>query len=367
MEIDLYRDDGIVHVITPSVSHLDKTMWVATYFGNCRYDGRNWRGYYAHETGFPSDFTNFVKGRSANEAWFGTDKGVGVVADFPSDTTVSYTRDPKTLRGRAVVYREGKPLRVFDMDKGIPHNYILGLDIDGNDVWVATSKGLGWGIGKGYYAGLKPAGPDVGQPVGASTPAPPGTARPPVRQGYVKEAFPFEVSEETLHILRKINGLNPYEGPDLKLKNDPEYAHIPQNLYPFSGYGDVKPFKKFFLEQLEYTGPGRAIPEPAEVKTVKIGFIGPIYPTVSVATGGKSHEEVLGTKMRQGAELAIEQANARGGYWRRRVPFELVKHNDNGLWGAWGTKSSTWPTRTRSGRSWAPSIPRTVTSPSGWL
>ena len=62
---------------------------------------------------------------------------------------------------------------------------------------------------------------------------------------------------------------------------------------------------------MEYTGPGRAIPEPGpELKSVKIGFIGPIMSTVSVATGGKSHEEVLGIKMLQGAKLAIEEANA---------------------------------------------------------
>ena len=48
---------------------------------------------------------------------------------------------------------------------------------------------------------------------------------------------------------------------------------------------------------MEYTGPGRAIPEPEHVETVKIGFIGPIMSTVSVATGGKSHEEVLGIQM----------------------------------------------------------------------
>ena len=142
MEIDLYRDDGIVHVITPSVSHLDKTMWVATYFGNCRYDGRNWRGYYAHETGFPSDFTNFVKGRSANEAWFGTDKGVGVVADFPSDTTVSYTRDPKTLRGRAVVYREGKPLAFSTWTRAFRTTTSW--------VWTSTATMSGWPPPRGW-------------------------------------------------------------------------------------------------------------------------------------------------------------------------------------------------------------------------
>src|SRR5208283_839928 len=116
---------------------------------------------------------------------------------------------------------------------------------------------------------------------------------------------------------------------------DAKYAHIAKDLAPFH---HVKPFKEHFLTQLEYTGPGRTIPEPTDVKTVKIGFIGPIAPTVSVATGGRSHEEVLGTKMRDGAMLAIEEANAKGGYLRRKIPFELVVENDNGLWGSSGNQ-----------------------------
>ena len=89
---------------------------------------------------------------------------------------------------------------------------------------------------------------------------------------------------------------------------------------------------------MEYTGPGRAIPEPEHLETVKIGFIGPIRPTVSVATGGRSHEEALGTEDAPGRQLAIEQANARGGYLKRKIPFELVVSNDNGLWGASGNE-----------------------------
>ena len=84
----------------------------------------------------------------------------------------------------------------------------------------------------------------------------------------------------------------------------------------------------------KYTGPGRSLPEPTDLKSVKIGFLGPLYPTVSAATGGKSHEEVLGKKMYQGCQLAIEEANARGGYLKRKLPFELVVSNDNGLWGS---------------------------------
>ena len=103
----------------------------------------------------PSDFTNNVKARSANECWFAHDKGLGVFADFPTETVVTYTRDPKTLRGKAEIYRCGKLLKTVDMEKAVPHSFIINLDHDGNDTWVATGKGLGWAIGDGYYAGLK--------------------------------------------------------------------------------------------------------------------------------------------------------------------------------------------------------------------
>lgn len=137
-------------------------------------------------------------------------------------------------------------------------------------------------------------------------------------------------------VLKAINSLTPYQVPDLPLKIDANYGNTAEDVEP---YGGVKPYKRHFLTQMEYTGPGRTIPEPGpDLKSVKLGFIGPIMSTVSVATGGKSHEEALGINMLRGARLAIEEANARGGYLRRKVPFELVTRNDNGLWGASGNE-----------------------------
>ena len=157
----------------------------------------------------------------------------------------------------------------------------------------------------------------------------------PDKPAPVETAPPIEVDDETREVLKKINSAGPYEVPDLGLKQDRNYASTSQNLEPFR---HVPPYKEHFLLQLEYTGPGRAKPEPQNLETVKLGFIGPIMSTVSVATGGKSHEEALGIKMLQGTRLAVEEANARGGYLKRKIPFELVISNDNGLWGASGNE-----------------------------
>ena len=150
----------------------------------------------------------------------------------------------------------------------------------------------------------------------------------------------FDLDCQAAEALKKINSVNAYQVPDLGLRQDQIYAKTSQDVEPFR---HVKPYKEHFLLQIEYTGAGRAVAEPQHLDTVKIGFIGPIMSTVSVATGGKSHEESLGIKMLQGARLAIEQANARGGYRPKKfeihgIPFEMVVTNDNGLWGSSGNE-----------------------------
>jgi hypothetical protein len=67
---------------------------------------------------------------------------------------VTYTRDPEGKSGRAVVSRGEVVLETIETGLSIPHNYVLWVEIDGNDAWVGTSKGLGWAIGTDYYAGL---------------------------------------------------------------------------------------------------------------------------------------------------------------------------------------------------------------------
>ncbi len=141
------------------------------------------------------------------------------------------------------------------------------------------------------------------------------------------------VSKAMREVLEKIDSAGAYAVPKVDLLEQDNYGSTTLELSPFR---HVAPYKQHFLEQMEYTGPGRAIGEPEAVQTVKVGFIGPIESTVSVATGGASHEEPLGMMMLKGAQMAVEEANAQGGYLKRSVPFELVVKNDNGLWGASG-------------------------------
>lgn len=140
---------------------------------------------------------------------------------------------------------------------------------------------------------------------------------------------------EVLELAARIEAAGVYGVPEIELQKDENYAATSVDVEPFRG---VKPWKENFLLQMAYRGPGRGLPEPEDLETVKVGFIGPIMATVSVATGGKSHEEDLGIPMLQGSRLAVEEWNARGGYLKRQIPFELVVSNDNGLWGSSGNE-----------------------------
>jgi ligand-binding sensor domain-containing protein len=187
MEIDLFRDDGINHVIDTAAQYVDGVLWTSSYFGASRYDGRHWRGYARQEGGLPSDFLNNLKARSGAEAWFCSDKGLAAVADGPGDTWIVYTRDPGRDTGRATVTRGGKVIEVTDTGLNVPHNYEINMDIDGDDLWVATAKGVAWGIGTGYYAGLRdrplqafgPA-PAAAEPAAAASPV--TSPRPDARE-----------------------------------------------------------------------------------------------------------------------------------------------------------------------------------------
>jgi ABC-type branched-subunit amino acid transport system substrate-binding protein len=110
---------------------------------------------------------------------------------------------------------------------------------------------------------------------------------------------------------------------------------------PYAGEpGDLSPYGKFaspyFLNYTHpniYSGAGRDIPDPTGLTEVRIGFYGPIE---------HNPDEVFGLRMLHGAQLAIEQANAHGGYGGK--PFRLMLHNDYDNWQAKAVYGDDRPT-----------------------
>jgi ligand-binding sensor domain-containing protein len=156
MEIDLYRDDGLIHVITTSASYVDDVLWASTYFGLSRYDGRNWRGYLDHDSGLPSNFINQTVGRSGTSSYSCTDKGLAVLADYDSDTWVTYQKDEEgDPTWTAHVMVGGDEVTTVPTDLDLPNHFTISVALVGDDVWIGTGHGLARGVGSGYYDGLK--------------------------------------------------------------------------------------------------------------------------------------------------------------------------------------------------------------------
>jgi ligand-binding sensor domain-containing protein len=142
-EMVLFKDQGLIHEIVTSVSYVDNILWAATYFGGSRYDGRYWHNFLTKDSGLPSNFINFIKGVDAKRAWFGTDKGL---AYYDGVNWAVYR--PSLTDGKpemTVRDAQGKVTPVA-VTTAPAHNYVLGIDFQGSDIWVATAKGLSHGI-----------------------------------------------------------------------------------------------------------------------------------------------------------------------------------------------------------------------------
>jgi hypothetical protein len=142
-EMVLFKDQGLIHEITTSVSYVDKILWVATYFGDSRYDGRYWHNFLTKDSGLPSNFTNVVKGVDGKRAWFGTDKGL---AYFDGSNWAVYRPSLTTGKPEMTVRDAKGHVSPVSVSTAPAYHYVLGIDFQGDDIWVATAKGLSHGI-----------------------------------------------------------------------------------------------------------------------------------------------------------------------------------------------------------------------------
>lgn len=140
MEIDLFPDDGIVHDITTGTSWANGNLWVATYFGLSRYDGVRWKGYFDHDSGLASNFINYIKAVGP-VAFICTDKGL---SSTDGKNWVTYTKNSTNKNGKTILIEGDKKSELL-MSPSISHNFITGVDVKDNIIWLATSKGLSRG------------------------------------------------------------------------------------------------------------------------------------------------------------------------------------------------------------------------------
>jgi ABC-type branched-subunit amino acid transport system substrate-binding protein len=109
------------------------------------------------------------------------------------------------------------------------------------------------------------------------------------------------------------------------------YAGEPQDLKPYARF--AAPYDTNYTHPNIYLGAARDIPEPKDLTEIRIGLFAPIE---------NNSESVLGIRMLHGAQLAVEEANASGGYGGK--PFKLMLHNDYNNWQAKAVYGDVRPT-----------------------
>jgi ABC-type branched-subunit amino acid transport system substrate-binding protein len=283
-ELDLLPDDGPVSDVTASLDASGSLLWVATYFGLARYDGRTWRTYFAEDSGLAGNFINFVRADGAS-AWLATDQGLSLT---DGEDWVTHRRLPDG-RGEIRFFEGGREVARRITPTALGHSYVLGVDTRGDEVWAATGRGV-----------------SVGRRSGAPGP---GRRAAPGRQA------PAAATEPVARF---------------------RYAGTPEELLPFRG---MTPYRQFFTEPPQFRGPGRDASDPDPVERVNIGFIGPLaeednplLPPGARSATARGPRSAAGRRMLRAALLAVQDANAAGGY-RGKIPFQIVPRTDQVVWG----------------------------------
>jgi len=142
MQIDLYPDDGVAHDITTVTYYENKTLWVGTYFGLSRYDGARWNSYYKKDSGLVSDFINYLKAQGP-VVYICTDSGFST---FNGERWVTYTNENGAGK---IAVTDGVSSSEMTSATTLANNFIWGMDVDGDEIWLATANGLSYSKASG--------------------------------------------------------------------------------------------------------------------------------------------------------------------------------------------------------------------------
>jgi ligand-binding sensor domain-containing protein len=146
MEIVLFRNQGLIHDIVSNVAYNHETqmVWASTYFGMSGYDGHNWHNYLSTDSALASDFLNAVQSRG-DDVWACTDKGLSYL-NFKTGEWITYRPAADGKFGEILISTPDGRVERRQSGTSLAHNYILNLAFQGDDIWVATAKGLSHGM-----------------------------------------------------------------------------------------------------------------------------------------------------------------------------------------------------------------------------
>ena len=91
----------------------------------------------------PSNFLNQVKAVDGTRAWYSTDKGL---AYLDGETWAVYRPALDTHKPEMLIRDAAAHVTSIPTDTAPAHQYVLAVDFQGDDIWVATAKGLSHGV-----------------------------------------------------------------------------------------------------------------------------------------------------------------------------------------------------------------------------
>ena len=113
---------------------------MGTYFGLSRYDGTHWKGYLDDDPGLISNFINFLKA-DGSVVWLCTDLGL---CSFNGETWITYQKKDNSKSGKVIITK-GDKTKEISTPTSISHEFVIGVDVQDDEIWIATSKGVSRG------------------------------------------------------------------------------------------------------------------------------------------------------------------------------------------------------------------------------
>ncbi|UCC31460.1 MAG: hypothetical protein JSU86_04130, partial [Phycisphaerales bacterium] len=142
-------DHGLVGGAAIGITAVGRSLWLLTQDQLFRRtEAKTWL---ARGLGTPLGRDNFVSclaARHETEAWVGTNEGLYVLTDWPTDTWVTYRRCENRDAVLITATRQGRTIDAIRTSSPVPTDRIRCIAFERDAVWVGTANGLGRGSGR---------------------------------------------------------------------------------------------------------------------------------------------------------------------------------------------------------------------------
>jgi len=260
-------DRGLVGGAAIGITAVGRSLWLLTQDQLFRRsETKTWlaRGF-----GTPLEGDNFVSclaARHETEAWVGTNEGLYVLTDWPTDTWVTYRRCENRDAVLIMATRQGRTVGAIRTSSPVPTDRIRCIAFERDAVWVGTANGL--------------------------------------RRGSGRKSWSESARDENALSADKV-------------------SHSPR-----PSEGSAAP---------------RRDPTAALPKAVTIAALGPRTTPIALPGGDARDKSEAGRADLLAVQLAVEEANSRGGY-RGSIPFGLVTGTEHYVPYGWATAEDEFAT-----------------------